>query len=197
MKRYISFILLICMLISFSSLNVSANELKIGYKVYTSRGDIYNNPNTNQLSAITCPGAVVYASEEYFNKIVRKGTRGGSFTCYGKDESLDTLTLGCGSIDMNKTKLERIQYQVQSQINYVNDIGGIVTGYTIEDGSSECPALNISWVVGEYNHYARFEMDRYSYTVIGYYDLMYTDDSLVQYDIPYMNESFSVSCESQ
>lgn len=72
MKRYISFILLICMLILFSSLNVSANELKIGYKVYTARGDIYNSPNINELSAITCPGAVMYASEEYFNKIVKK-----------------------------------------------------------------------------------------------------------------------------
>lgn len=206
MKRIKLAIIITCILCTMVLLPVSANDYdpKNRYSIYTMKGEIYTKYNGSKLSMIACPGSLVYASARTFDRLLHTNV-GTSYldvySCFGNDSENESLTLG---FNVNedywnvRDDIITLKAKVVSHINYINSIGGVMTGYEFgyESMNKYDPYVNISWNVGDEHHYARFENAIGHRTPIGYYDLMYKDGSLVQEDIPYMNETFSVPWEN-
>lgn len=167
------------------------------YTYFSAAGRMSNKLGDVVLSSHAATGGVVLADASLFNKIISSSNmvKYNEYTCYGSDNSPETLTLGVARNDFtNPSYRQCLQICVNNQIAYIQSIGGIMTGYTFESdgGRLNGEALNISWDVGETHHFARFELSEYNRIAVGYYDLMYTSNSTVQNDIPYMNNSFIV-----
>ncbi len=191
------------MILPFNSV-CAISEVKDGYQIYTKWGDIFTYYDPAEFgSALLCTGANVQANEEYFKKVLSSDTknfsvlespsRGYIYSVYGSGEYPDTLTLGMKFGFDRWDQIYKLKRQVDSQIKYIEASGGVMTGYTIQDGYTA--SLDISWDIGGKHHYARFECSIGYSGAVGYYDLEYTDSSSNQHDIGIMNESFGVSYE--
>ena len=196
MKKFFKILSILGIIICIS--NTVYAQPESGFRIYTANGDIYTDSNNSRLSAAGGAGTKVYARYNLFNKTILSdhydwGDVEEFYSCYGSDNSDETLTLGFinDSAYLGKSDIQRLSYQVSKQINYINSIGGMMTGYSFESSGSifERYALNISWNVGIEHHYARFESEVSSPMFVGYYDLCYSDLGIAQYDIPYMNEN--------
>ncbi len=187
--------------------NVVYADPEPGFRIYTATGGIYTDDETERMNIGSASGASVYARYNQFNKLLKAEeivwdySLREFYSCFGSDDSDETLTLGeTFNYDYSgMSDIQKLKHQVSKQINYINSIGGTMTGYRIESSGSifERYALNISWDVGGEHHYARFESDNASLVCIGYYDLCYSESGIVQYDIPYMNEHFGAVYDVQ
>lgn len=204
MKKF--FIVLISLFYIFFSFNsvYAFPDVKDGYKIYTQWGDIYSYYDPAEFgSALLCTGANVQANNGYFRKILLSDTKNFSiqtspssgyiYTVYGSDEYPDTLTLGMNFGFDGRDQIYKLKQQVNSQIKYIEALGGVMTGYTIRDGY--IASLDISWDIGNEHHYAGFECPIGYTGAVVYYDLKYTDSSLPKHDIEIMKESFGGSYE--
>ena len=195
--------LLSCILI-LSAFAISAQSaMAYDEYVYTSNGIIEPYSTTDydvRLSSIASPGAIVHSDGDIFDTTITTYFQRLSemyYACYGSSSCGDTLTVAAEPyVNFEGSEKQTIQKRVLNQINYINGIGGNMTGYTINSDKYDNYTLNISWDIDDVHHYAHF-LYRRSYSVIGYYDLMYSDQSNSQYLIGDMNNKFSIAYEDQ
>lgn len=194
MKKIIA--LLLCS-ISLTFQTVWANN-DGGEWCYTSKGVVYNASlySLHELSNIKI-------SKEAFPNIIVQG-ESPLYTVYGNSINSDTLTIGQTdtplpwnySLDWEDSCREQLKAALHNHINYIESVGGVMTGYAEQNPSRSDIGFNIigfsysyviSWDMGDKHHYAKFYLSNGSY--IGYYDLEFSDGSDSEKYIPQLNES--------
>lgn len=182
-------ILMIMIMVAITSNAVSAAE----YWKYSTSGLMTSERELEHSygwSSIFDPGAMVYADRSIFDKkeVTVMNYPVAEYSVYSSTTGPETLTLGIVESNSN------IDNVVMNHINYIERIGGRMTGYSVDGDGVYNRCINISWDAAGMHHYARFEYEL-SPARVGYYDLMFTDYR--SFDIGLMNSSFSVLGEYQ
>ena len=201
MKKFILIFSALVMLLSTATVN--AEEY-----VYTSSGltKEMTDGDFSGLSAMECPGAIVYADGNLFDQKIAQSLplANEDYTVYKNSNSEETITLGMFYVGIDQMSgwdfNSAIDACVYRQIDYIEHIGGKMTGYTIEKSNYDTgrKVLNISWDIAGYHHYARFANETGNIHTVGYYDYMFTDNTPdVSEKIEKFNCSFGVAYELQ